>query len=82
MKIQIAASLLNLIIFSLLVDSAMGQKKTVEKPLKGKAVIFDASGEAKTAKLAGRRDLTKYADGGHFKFKYYTLKPGERSKDI
>lgn len=82
MKIQIAASILNLVIFSLLVGSAIGQEKTVEKPLKGKGVTFDASGEAQTANLVGRRDLTKYADGGHFKFKYFSLKPDERSKDI
>lgn len=82
MTIQITTSLLNLVLVSLLVGSAMGQEKTVEKPLRGKGIIFDASGEARTANLVGRRDLTKYADGGHFKFKYFSLKPDERSKDI
>jgi hypothetical protein len=82
MKIQRPASIWNVVIFFLLVGSAIGQEQTVEKPLTGKGVIFDASGQAQTANLVGRRDLTKYADGGHFKFKYFSLEPDERSKDF
>jgi hypothetical protein len=80
MKIQITTSLLNCVMFSLLAGSAVGQEKAVEVPLREKEVVIEASGEATTATLAGRRDLAKYAEGGHFYFKSFIVKPAERSE--
>lgn len=82
MKIQTATAILSWAVFPLLTGSVMSQGRTVEKQLKGKGVTLAASDEASTRTLTGRRDLTKYADGGHFKFKYFPVKPDEQRTKV
>jgi hypothetical protein len=82
MKMGFMAAILKLPLFLLFATSAVGQTRAVEKPLDAKDIVYESSGEATTESLAGRRDLSKYADGGHFKFRYFSPKPDERAQDI
>src|SRR5215204_1040366 len=69
MKIKAFATCSACMVLLLTASFAIAQGKAIENPIKAKNLILMENGETSVEGLPGRRDLSRYGQGGHYDFR-------------